>query len=160
MLYDPTFWVLVAFVAFIGVVGRPAWRLATTALDDRALKIKADLEAAERLRVEAQDLLATYRRKQRDAAKDAASVLAAASEEAERVVRHGEERLERTLARRRQMALDRIARAEAEAIKEVRDQAVEVAVDATRRVLAERLSGETAAALVGAAIRDLPAKLH
>ena len=159
-LQEPTFWVLVAFVVFISAAGRPIVRLITTGLDNRADKIRDDLEEAEKLRKEAQDLLAGYRRKQRDAIKEAEDIIQYAHEEAERIAVQGRENLEASLERRRKLALERIAQAEAQALDAVRAKTVDLALDATREFLAKELKGKQADDLIDQAVKDLPGKLH
>jgi len=159
-LNDPTFWVLVAFIIFIAATARPISRLALAGLDKRADKIRADLEEAEKLRQEAQDLLAGYQRKQRDAIEEAEAIVAHAKEEAERLAQQGIERLEAALERREKLTLERIAQAEAKALDTVRTKTVDVALDATRDFLSHKLKGKQADALIDAAIKDLPGKLH
>jgi F-type H+-transporting ATPase subunit b len=157
---DPTFWVAVAFVIFIAILARPIAKAVPKALDERALKIKRDLDEAERLRIEAQDLLAEYQRKQRDAVREAGEIVAHARAEAARLTEDGRKRLEQSLKRREQLAVERIARAETAALAEVRAKAIDVAIEATRRLLAERAAGAKADTLIDAAIKDLPGKLH
>lgn len=160
MLHDPTFWVAIALVLFVILVAKPISRAASKGLDERAEKIKAELDEAERLRNEAQDLLAQYQRKQRDAAKEAEGIIEHAKAEAERLDREGRERLQATLARREKLAMERIALAESQAVERVRSHAVEVAVAAARNVLADNLSDAKADALIDTAIKDLPGRLH
>ena len=160
MLNDPTFWVLVAFVMFIGLIGKKVWIAAGTSLDARAEKIKADLDEAEKLREEAQDLLAQYQRKQRDAAKEAGDVVEKARTEAEKYGLVAKENLEKALARREQLAIDRIAHAEKAAIEDIRRLAAEVAIEATRKLLADEMKGEIADKLIEQSISELPDKLH
>ena len=161
MLHDPTFWVATAFFAFLlvlvylkvpGSVGAQ--------LDKRADKIKSDLDEAEALLKEAQDLLATYQKKQRDAAKEAQAIADHAKEEAERMLVQGRERLAETLARREQLAKVRIAQAEAAAIDDVRIRTVDIAMDATQAVLAKGIAAAKANAMIDDAIKELPNKLH
>lgn len=83
MLNDPTFWVAVAFVIFIGLMYWKARKPVLDGLDARADRIKSELDEAQRLREEAQKALAEYKRKQRDAAKEAEDMLANAKHEAE-----------------------------------------------------------------------------
>lgn len=154
------FWVAVAFVILVSLVGRRLARLVAVALDARAEQIKNRIDEATRLAEEAQVMLATYERKQRDAAAEAEAIVAAARREAERLAADSKLELERTLARREQMAIERIAQAEQAAVADVRARAVDVAVDAVRRVMADRLSPAQADALVDQAIQDLPRKLH
>ena len=159
-LQDPTFWVLVAFVAFIAAAGYPIAKAITAGLDKRADKISADIDEAQKLREEAQDLLASYQRKQRDAVEEAEAIVSHAREEAGRLIEQGRERLEGALERREKLAMDRIGQAEAQALDTVRAKTVDVALNATRDFLAENLKGKQADALVEAAIKELPEKLH
>jgi F-type H+-transporting ATPase subunit b len=159
-LQDPTFWVLVAFVLFIGAAGWPIAKAITAGLDKRADKIRADMEEAQKLREEAQDLLAGYQRKQRDAEAEAEAIVSHAHEESERLLVHGRERLEAALERRRKLAMDRIEQAEAQALDTVRVKTVDIALAATRDFLAENLKGKEADALVEVAIKELPEKIH
>lgn len=157
---DPTFWVMVSFVIFIAAIGKPFWRFVTTALDKRSQAIADQIEEATLLRDQAQELLASFKRKQREAEGKAEEIADRARAEADRLAEQAAAELEKAVERRQQMAIDRIAQAEAEAIDEVRILAVEVAVEATRRLLADKVTGKKADALIDAAINDLPDKLH
>jgi F-type H+-transporting ATPase subunit b len=159
---DPAFWFFVAFVIFFVLVTKPVSRMAAKALDDRGEKIRSELDEAEKLRAEAQELLATYQRKQRDAAKEAEAIVERAREEAQRLAARSAEELSQTLARREKMAVDRIAQAEHKAIQEVRVLAVDLALDATRRLIEQGVAadGSKGDAMIDAAIKDLPARLH
>ena len=157
---DPTFWAAVAFVIFIAATAKPISRLAVAGLDKRTDKIRGDLEEAEKLRQEAQDLLAVYQRKQRDAIQEAEAIIAHAGQEAERLAVQAAERLQTSLDRRRKLALERIARAEAQALDTVKARTIDVALDATRDFLANELKGNQAEALIDSAIKELPGKLH
>lgn len=156
----PEFWVAVAFVILIALAGRAVLRTVNTGLDARAESIRVRVAEAERLRDEALELLASYQRKQRDVAEEAETMAGRAREEADRLAARAAENLEQALKRREQLAMERIAQAEASATHEIRSAAVEVAMEATRRILAEKLSDEKAESLVDDAIKALPTKLH
>ncbi|MEL0107153.1 MAG: F0F1 ATP synthase subunit B [Rhodospirillaceae bacterium] len=160
MFQDPTFWVLVSFVIFIALIGKKIWTMITDALDARADSIKAELDEAEKLREEAQDLLAKYQRLQRDAAREAEDIIERARTEAENYAATAKENLDKALARREKLAVDRIAHAEKAATDDVRRIAAEVAVEAARKLLSEEMKGERADKLIDGAIQDLPSKLH
>ncbi len=160
MLAEPEFWVAVAFVIFVALVFKRARQIVNGALDRRAEAIRAQIEEARHLREEAQNRLYEYRRRQRDAIKEAEEIVARARQDAERQQARARADLEALLARRREQALEKIARAEADAVRQVRALAADLAVAATRRVLAEELSGPRGAALIDQAIGELPQKLH
>lgn len=155
-----TFWVGVGFVLLVVLTSRIVYRVVTVALDDRAEKIKNQIDEAARVAEEAQELLASYERKQKEAAEEAESIVEHARQEAARLGENAALELERSLARRRQQAMDRIAQAEASAIAHVRDHAIDVAMAATERLLSQKLKGKSADALIDAAIEDLPKNLH
>ena len=154
------FWVDLAFVLVVALAWRPVSRAIVAALDARAAKIKSRLDEAHKLREEAQEMLATYQRKQRDAMKEAEEIIAHAKSEAERLAQQAAKDLDVSMKRREQMALDRIAQAEAQAVKEVKNLAVDVAIGAAQKVIGEALSAVQTASLVDGAIKELPAKLH
>lgn len=160
ILRDPEFWILVAFVVFVAAVWKPGARAIAKALDDRADKIRSDLERAAKLHKEAQALLVEYQQKQRDALKEAEQIMAQAKAEAERLSAQAAAELEASLKRREQMALQRIAQAEQQAMAEVRAAAVDIAVAAAGKLLSEKLDAGRQDALIDGAIKELQGKLN
>lgn len=159
-LHEAEFWVLVAFVIFVVLAGRTIWKLATSTLDARAQRIREEIAAAEKLREDAQAALAQYQRRQKDALKEAQDIIAAARDEAARIRAHAVTETEQALKRREQQALEKIAQAEGQALQQVRDLAVEVAIAATGKLLEQRLDAARGEALIDQAIADLPGKIH
>lgn len=160
ILRDPEIWIAVAFVLFVGLTCRAIARAIAKALDERAVKIKTDLDEARRLRNEAEALLAEYKKKQREAAGEADEILARAREEAEIFRKESAANLTAALARRERMALDKIAQAEAQAVAEVRAEAVDIAVAAAERILRQQMAGSRAGTLIDQSIAELEGKLH
>jgi len=160
LLYSAEFWVFVAFVILVGALFKKIYAALTSGLDARAARIKAQLDEAEKLREDAQSLLAEYQRKQHAAADEAQGIVAQAKAEAERLREQAQADLEHALKRREQQAIEKIAQAEAEALGEVRNQAVDLAMAASARLLADSLNEEKSARLVDEAIKDVSDKLH
>lgn len=159
-LEQATFWVAIAFILFVAFMAWKARKALLGGLDARAQRIGAEIDEAQRLRDEAQALLAEYQKKQREALGEAQGMLKQAEEEAERLKAKAEAELAAALKRREQQALDRIAQAEAQALAEVRNLAADLAVAATRKILMEKLDPARAQALVGDAIAELPRRLQ
>ena len=156
----PETWDGVACCSVVGFAWKPVGRAITAGLDLRRDKIKARLEEAERLREDAEAMIETYLRKQDEAFAEAEEIIAHARAEAQRLAEQAARDLEVTLKLREKAALQRIAQAEAEAVREVRDFAVDVAMSAARKVLAESLSPTQANALVDQTIQQLSGRLH
>lgn len=159
MLHDPTFWVALAFIVLIAFAAKPVGRILATALDDRAETIKAQLDEAENLREEAQQLLASYKRKQQEAEEEAAKILQRAKDEAARLEAKSKDDLANALKRREAAATARIAQAEATAIAEVQALATSVAISAAEKLMADKISAQKANAMIDAAISELPKQL-
>jgi F-type H+-transporting ATPase subunit b len=160
MLQNPTFWVLIAFVLFFVVMGRKVWGILSQTLDDRAGRIRQEIEAAQKLKDDAQAAFQQYQRRQRDALKEAEAIIAAAREEADRIRAHAQAATEAALKQREQQAVEKIAQAEAAALQQVRDLAVDIAVTATEKLLADNLDDARGTALIDKAIAELPNKVH
>lgn len=157
---DAEFWVLVAFILFVGVIAWKARGAILGALDGRAARIRAEIDEAQRLREEAQALLADYQRKQKQALGEAEAMIRGAEEEARRLKARTEAELAAALKRREQQALDRIAQAEAQALAEVRNLAADLAVAATEKILRDKLDPAKADALLSDSIAELPRRLQ
>jgi F-type H+-transporting ATPase subunit b len=160
VIHDPAFWVALAFIIAVLALFKPAGKMIVGGLDKRSDRIRDELDEARRLREEAQELLASYERKQREAEKEAEGIVAHAKEEAERLSRRAAAELEAQVARRRQQALDRIGQAESDAVREVRAAAVDLALKATRKLLAEKIGEEQQSKLVDEAIAEIGKRLH
>jgi F-type H+-transporting ATPase subunit b len=158
---DPEIWVAIAFLIFVGIllkIGAP--NLLFKALDDRSARIKSELDEALRLRKEAEEVLAEYKRRQDEAEKTAASIIHNASVEAERMAAEAQTKVEEFITRRTRMAETKIAQAEAQALADVRAAAADVAVAAAEVILASTTKGAAGESLVSKGIADLKAKLN
>lgn len=159
-IHNPENWVLIAFLIFCGILvymGVPD--AIARALDQRAGKIKSELEEARRLREEAQALLDDYKRKQREAESEAQAIVDNAKREAEALASETRRQLAEMVERRTKAAEEKIARAEAQAIGEVKSAAIDRALSAAEKILAARAQA-SGPALVDASIRDLKGKLN
>ncbi|MCT8158843.1 F0F1 ATP synthase subunit B [Pseudoruegeria sp. SHC-113] len=160
-LGNTDFVVTLGFLLFIGVLFYfKVPGMIGGMLDKRADDIKSELDEARALREEAQTVLASYERKQREVQEQADRIVAHAKEEAKLAAEAAKKDLEASIKRRLAAAQDQIASAEASAVKEVRDTAVNVAVAAAAEVVAKQMTAADGNALIDAAIKDVSAKLH
>ena len=160
-LYNTNFVVTIAFVCFVSVVlylGVP--KILAKMLDARADGIRAELEEARSLREEAKALLASYEKKQTEVQAQADRILEAARVEAAAAAEQAKADIVTSVARRLVAAEEQIASAEAAAVKEVRDQAIVVAVGAARDIIASQMTAADGNSLIDDAIAQVGAKLH
>ena len=160
ILENPHTWVYLGFLLFAVLAGPKLWKALAQMLDRRSLKIKSDLDEAQKLKDEAQALLAEYQRKQRDAMREAEDIIANAKSLASRQIKEAADKMEQNLARREKASLEKIAQAEAQAVAEVRREAVDVATAAAAKLIRSQLDSGKDAALIDQAISDVGKKLH
>jgi F-type H+-transporting ATPase subunit b len=160
-LLEPEFWVAVSFFVFLAVViYLGVHKKIASALDARAAAITKELDEAKRLRQEAEKVLADYRRKEGNAVKEAEAIIGLAAKEAEILAAETRRSIKELFERRMKLAEDKIARAEADALREVRAAAADAAVAAAQAVIAAKLTPEAADKLIGQGIDALKSKLN
>ncbi|MEO0717889.1 MAG: ATP F0F1 synthase subunit B [Pseudomonadota bacterium] len=151
-------WVFIAFVLFILLlvyVGVP--KLITDALDARAAKIRDQLNEARELREQAQTKLAEIERRQAEVKTLAAEIVETAQKDAAKAAENAKASIASSVEKRIKSAEEQIALAEADAVRRVRNEAVDAAVAATADVL--KKSGGDAAGL-DKAIQEVSARLN
>lgn len=144
-LQDPATWTGVGLLIFLAVLlffKVPA--AMAKGLDERSAKIRTELDTAEALRREAEAKLADAQRRQTEAEAQALEIVEAAHREAAQVAAEASASLTERLARREKLAEERIARAEAEAVRDVRLAAVDAASKAAEAILVDQLTGKAA----------------
>ena len=158
---DATFWALIGLIIFLailaylkvpGMIGR--------SLDERADRIKNELEEARTLREEAQQLLAEYHRKRKEAEKEASDIVASAEREAKALLEDAKRATEEYVVRRNKLAEQKIATAEVDAINAVRASAVDLAVAAAGKVVAEKVDAKVAGNLFKDALSQVKTNLN
>ncbi len=160
-LFNTDYVVLIGFLLFLAIIfyfNVPS--MLGGMLDQRAAGIKSELDEARALREEAQTLLASYERKQREVADQSQRIVAAAKADAEAAAEQAKVDLEKSIARRLQAAEDQIASAEDKALRAVRDQAVEVAVAAAAAAIGKTMAAADANKLIDQAIGEVERQLH
>jgi F-type H+-transporting ATPase subunit b len=160
-LNNTDFIVLLAFIAFIGILlyySVPS--KVGGLLDARADGIKSDLDEARALREEAKTLLASYERKQKEVQEQADRIVASAKDEAAKAAASAKDEIVSSVARRLASAEEQIEAAQAAAIKDIRNQAVVVAVGAAQDIIAKQMDAKGTSALIDDAIEQVGAKLH
>ena len=153
---DASFWVAVCLILFFAaLIWKGVHKAIGSSLDDRAAKIGSELEEARRLREEAQALLASYHRKQKEAEEQAEAIIVKARKDAEDMAEQARKDLKDRLERRAEIAEAKIANAEAQALSEVKAKAAQMAIDTAEKLLKDNLSAANHTALVKKGIDSL-----
>lgn len=161
IFYNSDIVVGISFVLFFGLLGYlGVYKLLGQKLDERAEGIRNELNEAKRLREEAQEIFAEFERKQKAVEGQAAEIVTHAEAEAEAAAERAKADIAASVERRLKAADEQIALAEANAVKEVKDRAVKVAIEAAQEVLTAKLGADQAQGLTDAAIADVAKRLH
>ncbi len=157
----PETWVLISFLLFFALLFYyrvPVMIL--KALDERAERIRRELEEARQLHEEARKLLAEVEAKREQAEAEAKEIVQVARAEAEAVTHEMRKQFDELMARKQAAAEQRIRLAQDTAVREIRAHVGERALQVAEAVLREELKGRSASALVDEAIKEAAEKLH
>ncbi len=153
--------VFFGFVIFVGIlVYYKVPAMITNLLDKRAEDIRGELAEARRLREEAQEVRAGFERKRSEVKEQAERIVEKAKADAELAAEQARADLEVSITRRLKAAEDQIASAEAAALREVRNRAVQVAVAASAELIAQNMGKADANKLIEDSIKTVDARLH
>jgi F-type H+-transporting ATPase subunit b len=158
---DPEAWVAIAFVIFIGVLVyfKIPGKL-VTALDQRSAAISNELEEARRLRAEAESLLADYKQRAENAQTEAEDIIAQAEREAAAYAKESRAAFDEMIARRLNLAEQKIKLEEEKARKHIRAQAAELAIAAAEQLIEQKVSGKVAENTITASLDRIKKRLH
>jgi len=158
---DNTFWATVGLILFFVVVFYVKAHVRVgKSLDDRAARIRKEIEEARELKEEAKQQLAEYQRRRREAEQEAKDIVAAAKREADAMLKEARRRNEEYVERRTAMAEQKIAQAESDAVAEVRATAVSLAVAASAQIIADRNSGGSSGQFIDQSISEVKKRLN
>jgi F-type H+-transporting ATPase subunit b len=156
-LTDPSLWVAVAFFGFVAILlYKKVPAMIGQSLDQRAERISREMEQARALREEAEDVLARYQIKLREAEKEASAIIEMAEKEARALARETEEKLTLELERRTRQAEEKINRVKLQAINEVRSMASDVSIAAAGEFIRQNGPGKADDDLISQVIDAIP----
>ncbi len=160
-MFDAEFFVAAGFAIFVGLmIYYGMHKKIAASLDKRAERIAVELNEAERLRKEAEALLASFESRRAEAQAEAEAVVAQAHAEAQRIADEAHQRIAEFLQRRTKQAEEKIGLAEAQAAADVRGAAAEAAIKAAEAVLRVEAQGAFGAELITKGIADLKTTLQ
>ncbi len=149
------FWSAVSFGILLFLLKRFAFPAITEMLDARERTIAQNLAKAEQARKDAERLLAEYQAKLKAAQQDATAMLDQARKQAQQAADENQRRVKEETDRMLAASRDEIARERLRLSKELREQAVDLVLAATERVISRNLTDADSKRLVKEAIEQL-----
>jgi F-type H+-transporting ATPase subunit b len=160
VLHHPYTWISLSFIIFVVLAVKYLVPVIGKGLDARADKIREQLEQASRLRADAQALLVTYQEQQQAMLTEAAAIIEAAKADAAALRARAAEDLTQALERRTKQAHDKIARAEIEAVTQIRTQIIEQATASAREMIRHHLEANHEDPAIANAIASIGRQIH
>lgn len=158
--HDPTLWVLFSFVVFMVLAFVLGRRSVLGMMDAKIDKIREQIVNAEKLKADAETLLAQYKDSLANASTEADAIVAKAKAQAADLRRQADQDFEDTLSRREALLKSRIEQMERAAIDDIRQYAAELAVSASTEIISQKLSSTDAKRLADASIDQIAEKLN
>ena len=135
MIIDATFWVAISFLIFIGVLFYfKVPQKIYDALDESIKKIKKNVEDAEKLKDDAKNILSEYETKISKSKQEINLLIKKAQNDSEKNLIKTNEEFHNIFENRKKMAEDKIKQMKTEALKEVKDSSVDVAIQALEKI--------------------------
>ncbi|MDH5723612.1 MAG: hypothetical protein OEY94_09870 [Alphaproteobacteria bacterium] len=150
-----TTWYIFSFLIFAYIVWKYAVPALNALLDSKIEEIKKELEVSESLRVEAQEMLAQYQRKHRDAVQEAETIVKQAKASAEKIKEKAKLELEETMARREAQLAERLKRMEDNALAQIQIHAANLAVGAANQLISDKLDKKINTQLIDQSIDSI-----
>lgn len=154
-LHNQLFWTGLSFVLLMFFMWKWALPAITDVLDERAGRIKDDLDKASALKTEAQEALAAYEAQVKQAREEAAEIVTRARMEAEQIVQARKTEIESDLSRKSAEAAKSIEQARARALETLHDDVVNIVVSATEKLVEQSVDKKLAGKLTDEAIKGL-----
>jgi F-type H+-transporting ATPase subunit b len=160
MHFDQTFWVGLSFIAFAVLAWKPVAKFLVSSLDNRSIRVQTELAEAQRLKEEAQSLLASYQQKQSEMRQEAVEIMNHATEEAKRIVSEAETNLEVSLNKRIELSMQKIASYESSVIRDIHNRLIDTTIHTVEQLLGESLDKNASDVLIQNALEGINKKLH
>ena len=140
MILNATFWVTVSFFIFFGIlIYFKIPQKVKENLEQNILNIKNQLSEAEKLKEVANNILIEHEKKISNSKKEVRGMISKANEEAEKNVLRSNEEFHNLMESRKKSAEDRIRQLKNQAIKDIRNASVKLALESVEKLLKNSL---------------------
>ena len=140
MTIDATFWVMISFFAFIGLlIYFKIPQKIKTVLNENINIIKNQIEDAEKLKEEAKNILTEHEKKISNSKAEVKQLLSKANEEAEKNVIKTNRDFHNLMETRKKNAEERIKQLKYQALKDIKNASVKIAIESVEKLIKNSL---------------------
>ena len=140
MTIDATFWVMISFFLFVGLLiyFQIPQKIKTT-LEDNISNIKDQIDEADKLKEDAKNILTEHEEKISNSKAEVKSMIAKASEEAEKNIIKTNQDFHSLMENRKKNAEERIKQLKNQALKDIKNTSVKIAIESVEKLLKNSL---------------------
>ena len=136
MIIDATFWVAVSFFIFFGcLIYLKVPQKINNLLTDQINKVRKELDEAEKLKVEAKNLLSNYENKIDKSKKEVLEIINLAKRESEKTILEKTEKFHQTMENKKKNAEQKIVQMRENALRDIKNISVKISMDAVEHLI-------------------------
>ena len=140
MMIDATFWVMISFFAFIGLLiyFKIPQKIKIT-LDENINNIKKQIDEADKLKEDAKNILTEHEKKISNSKTEVEQMINKANEEAEKNVIKTNVEFHNLMETRKKNAEERIKQLKNQALKDIKNTSVKIAIESVEKLIKNSL---------------------
>ena len=140
MTIDATFWVMISFFVFIGLLiyFKIPQKIKTT-LEENINNIKNQIDEADKLKEDAKNILTEHEKKISNSKTEVKQMISKANEEAEKNVIKTNQNFHNLMETRKKNAEERIKQIKNQALKDIKNASVKIAIESVENLIKNSL---------------------
>ena len=143
MTIDATFWVAISFFIFVGIlIYLKVPQKMNISLIDQINEIKKELSEAEKLKIEAKNLLSNYENKIDKSKKETLEIINLAKKDSEKNILEKTEKFHQTIEFKKKNAEQKIAQMKENALRDIKNESVKIAIEAVGKLIKNSLDNK------------------
>ena len=140
MMIDATFWVMISFFLFIGLlIYFQIPQKIKKALEENISNITNQIDEADKLKEDAKNILTEHEKKISNSKGEVKLMIAKANEEVEKNIIRANENFHNLMENRKRNAEERIKQLKNQALKDIKNTSVKIAVESVKKLLKNSL---------------------
>jgi F-type H+-transporting ATPase subunit b len=159
MFSDPQFWVLIAFIIFIGVMIKPVRKILSINLDVKIQEIKDSIDQAEKIKNDAQLTLSEVKKRQNEVKAEIDLIEQEAKEKITMIEKNAHSKLTDQINKRNALASVKIDQMTRDANTEIQKHITQIAISATVNILEKKLNDKEKQNLIIQSVNELGSAL-
>ena len=140
MIIDATFWVMISFFIFLGLLAyfKIPEKIKTT-LEQNISNIKNQIDEANKLKEDAKNILTEHEKRISNSKSEVEHMISKASEEAEKSVIKTNQNFHNLMESRKKNAEERIKQLKNQALKDIKNASVKIAIESVEKLIKNSL---------------------